>query len=417
LRVEPIEAIRTGHLAARSGRMTDWTNRIRLPGSSLTQMPVRNVLRTPRRTVLTAVGVGAAITALVAVLGMLDSFSRTVDQGGDEVMKSDPERVVVGLDTFYPTASSVVGAVGSVPEIGRVDPAVRLPAVAVTADADDEFELLVELFDFDRAAWTPTLTEDAGSEVGGLVIARKAARDLGVGPGDTITIRHPLRRADGDYTLVESPVEVGGIHPNPLRTLAYGDVSLAARIGLDGLTNTLHAYPVEGADRLDIQQAVFTLDGVTSTQAVARVSELFDEALEQFVGFLFITATAVLLLALLIAFNASRITIDERRREHATMRAFGLPVRSVMSVVTKESVLVGLVATLIGVVAGTIFLDWMLRSLATRSLPDFGIELYLSPRTLVIAAVVGAAAVALAPIFLVRRVSRMNLPDTLRVME
>ena len=49
-----------------------------------------------------------------------------------------------------------------------------------------------------------------------------------------------------------------------------------------------------------MQRAAFGLPGVTSTQAVARVSEIFDEALEQFVGFLIITAGFVLLLAILI---------------------------------------------------------------------------------------------------------------------
>ena len=72
LRVEPIEAIRTGHLAAGSGQLSSWTRRVRVPGRSLSQMPLRNLLRAPRRTLLTALGVGAAITALVAVLAMLD---------------------------------------------------------------------------------------------------------------------------------------------------------------------------------------------------------------------------------------------------------------------------------------------------------------------------------------------------------
>ena len=67
--------------------------------------------------------------------------------------------------------------------------------------------------------------------------------------------------------------------------------------------------------------------------------------------------------------------------------------------------------------SGVLILDWMLRSLAERSLPDFGIATYLSPQTLVIALIVGVVAVAVAPLFLVRGVRKMNLPDTLRVME
>ena len=84
----------------------------------------------------------------------------------------------------------------------------------------------------------------------------------------------------------------------------------------------LQAYPAPGTSRLEMQE-LFTAAGVSSTQAVAAISEAFDEALEQLVGILYITSGAVLVLALLIAYNSARITVDERRREHATMRASG----------------------------------------------------------------------------------------------
>ncbi|HYN32129.1 MAG TPA: hypothetical protein VES40_05855, partial [Ilumatobacteraceae bacterium] len=63
------------------------------------------------------------------------------------------------------------------------------------------------------------------------------------------------------------------------------------------------------------------------------------------------------------------------------------------------------------------FLQWMLTSLATTTLPDVGIEVYLSPTTILIAAIVGIAAVAATPLLLVRQLQRMNLPGTLRVVE
>jgi putative ABC transport system permease protein len=416
VRVEPIEAIRTGHLTARSSRITDWTNRLRLPGSSLASMPVRNVLRTPRRTLLTAVGVGAAITALVAVLGMLDSFSRSIERGGDEVTKGDPDRVLVTLDTFYGANAPEVLAVGAADAVGRADASLRIGAVAIDPDdPDDDIDLLLELIDMDTAAWTPTIVEGANGD-GGLVLAQKAADDLGVGPGDTVNIRH-LVMGGGGPSMGISEIRVDGIHPNPIRNFAFGDLALAERFGLDGFVNLVNAYPSDEATRGDVQAAVFGLDGVTSAQAVARFAEIFDEAIEQFAPILFVTAGFVLALAILIAFNSSRITVEERRREHATMRAFGLPVRSVMAVVVKESVLVGVFATAIGLVTGTLILGWMLTSLAENSLPDLGISVYLAPQTLVIALIVGVVAVAVAPLFLIRSLRRMNVPDTLRVME
>jgi len=65
LRVQPVQAIRVGHLAARGGGLAPLLRRLRLPGHGYRQIPMRNVLRTPRRTALTALGIAAAITTLV----------------------------------------------------------------------------------------------------------------------------------------------------------------------------------------------------------------------------------------------------------------------------------------------------------------------------------------------------------------
>ena len=420
LRVEPIEAIRTGHLTAKTSRLTRWTGHIRLPGSTVTQMPIRNVLRTPRLAIFTAVGVGAAITALVAVLGMLDSFDRAIQQGSDEFTKGDPDRVVVQLDTFYPDGSNVVTTIADASSVGHIDAGLRLPATALAADPDANLDLLVEFVDLDKAVWTPTTEEVSGptdASRAGILLARKAADDLAVDVGDTIILRHPIRTDVGGFALAETELVVGGIHANPIRTFAFMDLDDASQFGLEGAVNVVQAYPTEDASRSDVQRAVFGLAGVTSSQPIARISEAIDEALDKFLSFLFVTAAAVVTLALLIAFNSTRITVEERQREHATMRAFGLPVRTVIGVVVKESVIIGIVATGIGIVGGLIFLRWMLASLASTTLPDVGIDTYISPATIGAAAVVGIVAVAAAPLFLARRLQHMNLPDTLRVME
>jgi len=417
VRVEPIEAIRTGHLTAKTSRLTDLTARWKLPGSSLTQMPIRNFLRTPRRTVLTAVGVGAAIAALVAVFGMLDSFGRTIDQTGNELTKGDADRVLVQLDTFYPVDSDVITTIADAPEVGATDAGLRLPATAIAGNDKEDLAVLVEIIDLDNAMWTPTIERSDGSPEGGIILAGKAADDLGVRLGDMITLQHPTRTDAGSFALIESDFTVSGTHANPLRTFAFLDIDQAEHFGLRGAANIVHTAPATGTERGDLQRALFDLDGVTSSQAVAQISEAFDTALDQLVGFLIITGVAVLALALLIAFNATRISVDERRREHATMRAFGVPVRSIMGVVVKEGVLVGALATLIGLGAGFLFLQVMLRSLATTTLPDLAIDSYISPATVLIAIAVGIVAVSIAPLFLTRRISRMDIPDTLRVME
>ena len=416
VRVEPIEAIRSGHLARVGGRLGGWARRLRVPGGSLAQMPLRNLLRAPRRTVLTALGVGAAITALVAVLGMLDSFEGSIARGAAEVTKGDPERVTLTLDGFQATDAATISAILASPAVGTADLSLRVPAT-VGAPGHDAIDVAVEILDVHTAVWTPTITgESADGAATGLYLAEKAARDLGVGVGDMVTLTHPQRVALG-FAMVATELAVTATHPNPIRTVAYLDASFADSFGLAGFTNVVQVTPADGSLRGDVQRAVFGIDGVASAQPVGRVGEVFDEAMAQFTGLFAMTAGAVLLLALLIAFNSARISVDERRREHATMLAFGLRVRDVIGVLTREAVVVGVLATIVGAVAGTAVLQWMLDSLAARTLPDFDITREISATTVAASLLVGVASVSIAPLFLVRRIRRMDLPDTLRVME
>ena len=61
LAVTPVEAIRVGARAARSSGVAWITRGLRLPGGSLPDMPLRNVLRAPRRTLMTVLGIGAVV--------------------------------------------------------------------------------------------------------------------------------------------------------------------------------------------------------------------------------------------------------------------------------------------------------------------------------------------------------------------
>lgn len=416
LRVEPITAIRTGHLAATTGRLGGWVSRIALPGSSLVQMPLRNVLRAPRRTVLTAAGVGAAITALVATLGLLDSFTAAIDRGVAEATKGDPGRITVTLDTYYPVTSPEVTAVMALPGVATADPTLSVPATA-RVGTGEPLDLLLELLDFTNAQWTPTIIDAVpDGPTSGLVLTAKAARDLGVEPGDTVVLRHPRLGLAG-IELVDTDMVVAAVHPAPIRSFAFLDQSFAAEFGLAGIANGLQVTPTAGTTRDELQRSIFDLAGIGSAQPVARVGEVFDSALDQFVGVLYIAEGAVLVLALLIAFNSTRISVDERRREHATMLAFGMRLRTLVGVVVGEAVVIGVLATLVGLAAGVSVQRWMLQTITRQTVPEFDLPVVLAPGSIAVAFAVGVASTALAPLFVIGRMRRMNLPDTLRVME
>ena len=122
-------------------------------------------------------------------------------------------------------------------------------------------------------------------------------------------------------------------------------------------------------------------------------------------------------LAFLMAFNATTISADERRREHATMFAFGVRPSAVLAVQVAESVLVGLLATAAGLILGRAILAWIVTELVPDTFPDLGIDAAVSPATLAAAGLAGVLALALAPLLAARRLRRMDIPATLRVVE
>jgi putative ABC transport system permease protein len=412
MRVQPVEAIRVGHLAARGSGLAPLLRWLRLPGRGYHEIPLRNVLRTPRRSALTLLGVAAAIATLVTIVGLLDTFRATLGGASAELLRTAPARVTVSLDSYYPVNGPVVAAVRRLTPVGRVQAGLMMPGTVRRHGraVDVAAEVLPP-----HAAWTPLLS--AGRLTGGLVLSRKAAADLGAGIGDTVTFRHPQAAAGGLRT-VSSPVRVAGIDPSPMRGYVYLAPATAARLfGLAGRTNLLTLLPSPGHSAADVQRALLSVGHVTSAQSVRAATEGLRSSLDQFTSILNVAAGVALLLVFLIAFNTASIGTDERSREHATMIAFGLPVRTVLGMTTVESVLVGAFGTMLGVAAGYGLLAWLTATTIATVMPEIGITAALSAGTVAAAMLLGAGTVAIAPLFTLRRLRRMDVPGTLRVVE
>lgn len=415
IRVAPVDAIRTGHLAARGGGLAPLLGRVRVPGRSLAQMPVRNVLRAPRRTALTALGIGAAIVTMVVVLGALDSFNAILDRGSAETLRGSPDRVLVTLSDYRPIESELMRTIERTPAVGAVEPTVNV--AATVSNGGPDLAIRIQALDLSSPIWHPTVTDrGAAGDLPGIVLARKAFEDLGVDAGDKVTVLHPVRTGASTFDLRETTMRVIGSHPNPMRFFAYVDVSDAGAFGLAGVANELQVVPAPGASVGDVERALFGLPGVAAVQEADAVLQVTSDVLDNFTGIFQIIEGFALLLALLIAFNAASIAADERAREHATMAAYGVRPRTLLRMSVIESGIVGTIGTLLGLGVGTVTLGWMIGQ-AADELPEIAVPTVVGGGTIVATLVFGIVVVGLAPLFTARKLRRMDVPSTLRVME
>ncbi len=422
VRVQPIEAIRSGHLVAKGGGLNWLASRLPLPGDSFTHMPFRNLLRAPWRSAFTIIGVSVAIMLMVTFVGFLDTFLATRDRIEASTRYMGAERVFVYLDFFYARQSDVVTSLESLTDAeGRA--LVRAADVSLLVDAtlrrgDTEIEVMLPFYDPQSTIWVPNLIAGTRhTEQPSILLSEKAANDLGVWVGDTITVEHPVRSGLFSFKKEQSELLVSGIHDNPVRPIAYMDIAHAALMGLEDATNLVVLNPAEGVTLEALKRALLGHRGVASVLGIAETAKSFEDMLEVFVKFLRVVRVVVLFMAFLVAFNTASINVDERVREIATMFAFGVPLRTVTRMQVVESLIVGVLGTVVGAVWGWVVLVYVLAARIEEQMAELKFIVHLSPKTLIVSGLLGIWVVSLTPLVNVRRMMRMDIPSTLRVME
>jgi putative ABC transport system permease protein len=203
-------------------------------------------------------------------------------------------------------------------------------------------------------------------------------------------------------------------------TLAIFDLETAQRV-LDR-KGVFDAIEVAGAD--DVRAAELrtriaeVLPSGIEAETGTDVAEQQSATLQSNLGFfniaLLVFAGIALFVGAFIIYNTFSITVAQRTKEFALLRALGASPSQVMTSVVVEALLVGLVASAIGL-GGGILIAIGLRAL----LASFGIELpsgslELLPRTIIVSLVVGTLVSLVSSILPARRAAKTSPMEALR---
>ncbi len=410
VRVAPIEAIASGYRSASGPGLNRLLRGLRIPGGALADLPARNVGRNARRTLMTVLGLGTVISVVVAVLGMVDTIGEAADRAGSAAAGATPGRLEVSLSGPAAADGEFVRRVEATPGVSQSEAGLALPATA--RSGAERLGLLVGFVDPGSPIWRPQLARGDLSPAG-IVLAEKAAEDLGVGLGDTIELDYSRPGRGG----ARVSVPVSGIAEGPIRALAYMDRARQGTLGLGGLANQVTLVPAARTPAVAVQRHLFGEPGIASVRQATDSAEALKRTVDSFSAAIQMVVAITLALGLLVAFTSASTSIDERRREYATLFAFGLPVHRGLSLAVAESLAIGVLGTLIGLGVGFALAGWIVTGLLAETMPDLGFQLTLTAASVTTTFAVGVGAVALAPLLTARRLRRMDLPSTLRVME
>ncbi|HSL10277.1 MAG TPA: FtsX-like permease family protein [Actinomycetota bacterium] len=203
-------------------------------------------------------------------------------------------------------------------------------------------------------------------------------------------------------------------------TLAVFETETAQRVlGKEGVVDTVTVQAEDGANLNALRQAIQAeLPDGAETVLATDVADENAEALQEGLGFfrtaLLVFAAVALFVGAFIIFNTFSIIVAQRTRELALLRTLGASRRQVIWSVVLEAAIVGLIASLVGVVAGIGIAIGLQGVLAA-----FGIDLpttdtQLQVRTIVVAVIVGMGVTLVASVIPARHAASVAPIQALR---
>jgi putative ABC transport system permease protein len=233
---------------------------------------------------------------------------------------------------------------------------------------------------------------------GEVVIDAATARDEGFALGDKVRIE---ASQTGTYTLV-GVVGFGSADNLAGATFVLWDMPTAQRVlHRLGEFDEIAVKATDGVSRTQLvarlQPVLPTgIEAVTSDVAAAQAASDVKEALGFFNTFLLAFAAVALFVGSFIIFNTFTIIVAQRMRELALLRALGASRKQVTRSVLAEALIVGFVASIVGVGGGVLVAAGLKGLLAAFGMDLPAHALVIKPRTVIVPVIVGVLITTLA---------------------
>jgi putative ABC transport system permease protein len=308
--------------------------------SFLLRLPLRNLFRAQRRTIYTALGVGSGVALVLVAASFLDSYDSMMKLQFDDIQKYDAQ-----VNFTRPVPDELAAEVAGYDGVAAAEAMLEVP-VALSSGAETHFTVLRGIEADSRLYGTPAPGGGSVSVGDGLLLTRPVSRLLGVGAGDTLTVR-PLMPGG---VVIE--VMVDAIVNHPLGDIALARLDTAqGMLGGERLAAAL-LVSFTGAPNDGLEERLLGLPGVQTVEYTEDVQEFVRELSDLFFVFVGIMLAFGVALGFAIIFNTITINTLERRRELATMRTIGSAVGRLGVMLTVENVLMGVLGVVIGLPLG-----------------------------------------------------------------
>jgi ABC-type antimicrobial peptide transport system permease subunit len=397
-RLMPVEALRYEGGAGASHKSQRFASNVKFQVGLRKSETLRSLWSRRSRTIMTLVGISIGLMAVVALGGISEGFIREIGKMFDKSVVDLVARQAGASDMSYSAIGERVGKqIAALPGVESVS---GLVVGAVTMDQVPF--LLIEGYDPQEPAIRHFKIVQGRMLSGSreIILGRPATDILKVNIGDTLRLGEMGFRVVGIFETGISWEESGAVI-----SLRDGQAILGKPRQVSFYAIKVHNLNQVEPIRRQIEATIPDVMVVSSSDANEFAPEMKN---------MDVIVWAISALAILVGgigmMNTMIMSVFERTREIGTLRALGWRRRKVLGMVIKESLALGLIGVVMGVV-----LAWLL-GLAMQQIPMWGtwLSVVLTPGLLAQALIIAVALGAVGGLYPAWRAANLSPVEALR---
>ena len=377
LRLEPAQAMRPpAPITANKTQIEKitwfWRNL-----SSQVQMGIRDVFRTPTRSLFTVIGIAVVFSLMTVSWSMQNMINLLTVVQLEKVQTYDVKLQLTQPSPTDATQQALTHEAG----VSKVEPLLEAPATLRNGWLKKE----VALMGLVKDSTLYNILDKNGGRVEvpdqGILLSEHLAKILNVKAGDTIYVESPLRKEPlgekGQNMLVK------GVVPQYIGLNAFMEEKELQRFLRQGEISTSMLVKMSPSDVGLIKSKYRNAANVTSIDSLKDSGDKIRKMMDSFGFTIWLLAVLGGITGFALIYNSSIISLSERKRELASLRVLGLTPREVLKVITSEQWTLYAFGILLGIPLAYGFELSMAQALST--------DLYSLPAELPPVALLGAA--------------------------
>jgi putative ABC transport system permease protein len=330
----------------------------------------KTIVANKARFFLTSVAVILGVAFMAGTLVLTDTIATAYDDLAGNVYESTDAVVrsasSVTADDENPTRGTidaeVLDQVRAVPGVEAADAQILGIAIVVGPDgelldaSDNRAPPIALAWPADDRLNPMELVEGHAPAADEVVIDASSADKGGYHVGDSVRVL--AKSGSAEYSIAGIATYGGERDALGAQVVAFEPATASAVIGEAGRYDAVHVVASPGVSQTDLVASIrralsdTPLEVITGAEAIDETREIAGAKMNFLNTFLLTFAMVGLLVGSFVIYNTFSITVAQRSRETALLRAIGAQRKQVMRSIVFESTLVGLFASGVGVLSG-----------------------------------------------------------------